>query len=131
MRLRWHLVLCLALAVPGGAQTRTRQDLAEILGFENGHPGAFPAGWGGGPTDTIFTDDQVVHSGKYAARIERSSSSSATFSTVTTGIPRDFAGKTLVWRGFVKTENVSDSVALWLREDGDTPNLAVATSRSV
>jgi C-terminal processing protease CtpA/Prc len=131
MRLRWHLVLCLALAVPGGAQTRTRQDLAEILGFENGHPGAFPAGWGGGPTDTIFTDDQVVHSGNYAARIERSSSSSAAFSTLTTSISRDFAGKTLVWRGFVKTENVSDTVALWLREDGDTPNLAFASSQGL
>src|SRR5437773_11984125 len=77
MRLRWHFVLCLALAVPGGAQILTRQNLAEILGFENGQPGVYPAGWGGGPADTIFTDDQVVHSGKYAARIERSGSSSA------------------------------------------------------
>src|SRR5260370_19203212 len=131
MPLGWHPVLCLAVAVPGGAQTRPRQNLAEILGFENGQPVLFPGGWGGGPTNTIFTDDQVVHSGKYSARIERSSSSSAVFSTLTTGIPRDFAGKTLVWRGFVKTENVSDSVALWLREDGDSSSVAFATSQGL
>jgi hypothetical protein len=123
----WHLFLCLAFALPGVAQTRTRQNLAEILGFENGTPGTFPAGWSGGPTDTIFTDDQVFHSGKYSCRIERNASSSSTFSTVTTGIPLDFAGKTIEWRGFIKTENVSDAVALWIREDGDTPSLAFNT----
>src|SRR6266851_10370961 len=127
MKRHWHLLLCLALALSAGAQTRTRQNLADILGFANGQPGAFPAGWGGGPVDTIFIDDKVVHSGRYAARIERGASSSAAFSTLTTGIPLDFAGKTIEWRGFFKTEQVSDFAALWLREDGDTPNLAFAT----
>ena len=131
MHLRWHLILCLALALPAGAQTRTRQNLAEILGFENGQPGAFPAGWGGSPANTIFTDDQVVHSGKYSARIERDPSSSGSFSTLTASIPLDFAGKTIEWRGFVKTENVSNAVAIWLREDGDTPSLAFATSQGL
>src|SRR5258708_16780016 len=108
----WHVFLCLAFALLGVAQTRTRQNLADILGFENGTPGTFPAGWGGGPADTIFTDDQVVHTGKYSCRIERNASSSSTFSTVTTGIPLDFAGKTIEWRGFIKTENVSDPISL-------------------
>src|SRR3989442_1741245 len=97
----WRLFLCLAVALPGGAQTLTRQNVASILSFENGQPGAFPAGWAGGPTDTIFIDDQVVHSGKYAARIERGASSSGTFSTLTAAIPLDFAGKTIEWRGFI------------------------------
>src|SRR5260221_10672440 len=59
----WHLFLCLALTLPCGAQTRTRQNLASILGFENGTPGAFPAGWSGGPADTIVIHDKVVHGG--------------------------------------------------------------------
>jgi hypothetical protein len=131
MNLHWHVILfCLVLAMPGGAQTPTRQNLAYILGFENGRAGEFPAGWGGSPKG-IFIDDQVVHNGKYAARIERNESSSETFSTLTTAIPLDFAGKTIEWRGFVKTENVSDSVAIWLREDGDTPGLAFATSQGL
>jgi C-terminal processing protease CtpA/Prc len=127
MNRRLHFWLGLALALPGFAQNRSRQNLADILGFENGQPGAFPAGWSGGPTDTIFTDDQVVHSGKYSCRIERNASSSSTFSSVTTGIPLDFAGKTIEWRGFIKTENVSDSVALWIREDGDASTVAFNT----
>src|SRR6185436_12575279 len=66
MRRYWNLVLCAALALPCGAQPRTRQNLASILGFENGQAGVFPAGWGGSPVDTIFVDDQVFHSGRYA-----------------------------------------------------------------
>jgi C-terminal processing protease CtpA/Prc len=120
MRRRWWPVLWLTVMLPGSSQTLTRQNLASILGFENNtQAGVFPVGWVGGPADTIFTDDHFVHSGKYSARIERTASSSGTFSTLTQAIPVDFAGKTVEWRGFIKTENVSDAVALWLREDGD------------
>jgi C-terminal processing protease CtpA/Prc len=127
MNATWRVLLYLALALNGDSQTITRQNLENILGFENGRPGAFPAGWGGNPTNTIFIDDQIVHSGKYAARIERDASSSAAFSTLTTTIPLDFAGKTVEWRGFIKTENVSDFVALWLREDGTGGSVAFST----
>ena len=127
----WRLFLFVALALPCGAQTLTRQNLAAILGFENGRPGAFPAGWGGSP-GAVFVDDQVFHSGKYSARIDRSATSSGTFSTVTASIPLDFVGQAIVWRGWVKTENVSDSVAIWLREDaGSTPSVAFATSQGL
>ena len=34
-------------------------------------------------------------------------------------------------RGFLKTENSSDAVAIWLREDGDTANLAFATTQTL
>src|SRR5262249_36942197 len=56
-----RVLLFLALALNSYSQTITRQNLETILGFENGRPGAYPAGWVGGPTDTIFIDDQVVH----------------------------------------------------------------------
>ena len=117
--------------MPAGAQTLTRQNLAQILGFENGQPGTFPARWGGNTGDTIFTDDKVFHSGKYAARIDRTASSLGTFSTLTASIPLDFAGKTIEWRGFVKTENASDAAAIWFREDGDKPSLAFATTQGL
>jgi hypothetical protein len=72
-----YLLFSLALALPGGAQPLTRQNLANILGFENNtQAGACPAGWSCSPAGTIFVDDQVVHSGKYSARIERTASSS-------------------------------------------------------
>jgi C-terminal processing protease CtpA/Prc len=125
---RWSLLLWLAYTSTGFAQTLTRQNLANILGFENGSPGTFPAGWSGGPTDTIIvTDDHIVHSGKYSARIERNGSSSGTFSTLTASIPLDFDGKRIEWRGYLKTENVNGFVALWLREDSDTSVLAFDT----
>ena len=110
------VALCLALAPLCGAQTLTRQNIASILGFENNtRAGVFPAGWGG---NGGVTDSQVVHSGKYAARIDRNASSAGTFTTLTAAIPLDFAGKTIEWRGYIKWQNVNGSVALWLREDG-------------
>ena len=39
----------------------------------------------------------------------------------------DFAGTTIEWRGFLRSENVSEYMGLWMRQDGDTPNLAFAT----
>jgi len=36
----------------------------------------------------------------------------------------DFAGTTIEWRGFLRSEGVSDYLGLWMREDGDTPGLA-------
>src|SRR2546427_2560970 len=101
----WWLLLWLGIASASNAQTLTRQNLANILGFENNsRAGVFPAGWGGVPTDATFTDNEVVHSGRYSARIERNTSSSGTFSTITTGIPLDFAGSTIECRGFLKWE---------------------------
>ena len=107
MRKHWRLVLCLVLTVPAGAQTLTRQNLAEILGFENGTPGAFPAGWSGSTDGTVVTDCQVAHSGNCPARFERTASSSGTYSLLDVSIPIDFLGQTVQWSGFIKTENVS------------------------
>src|SRR5258708_1742607 len=135
-----HLSLCLSLAafaLPGVGQGLTRQNLASILGFENGTPGQYPAGWGRSGTDangTVVTDDQVFHSGKYSARMERPvTANSQGFSGVIAGIPLDFAGKTVQWRGWVKTENVVGAAAIWIREDGagTATNLAFATTQGL
>jgi len=36
----------------------------------------------------------------------------------------DFSGARIELRGFLRTEDVSDFVGLWMREDGETPALA-------
>lgn len=124
MKRRWSLLLSLAFVSTGIGQTLPRQNLATILGFENSRAGAFPTGWSVWPSDAIFVDDQVVHSGKYSTRIERNEYSSEDFSTLGVCIPLDFEGKKVEWRGFFKTEKVNGFVALYLREDGTSTALA-------
>ncbi len=106
------------LAVPVGAQLVPREKLVSILGFENGSAGASPAGWEGMGGE-IKVDDQIFHSGKLSARIERNEKSNAAFTTVTTMIKRDFVAARIEWCGWIKAESVNGFVALWLREDGN------------
>ena len=111
------------LVVLSHAQGRT--DLTPMLTFEMAPvTGGAPGGWGGGPTGTIFADVQVVHGGKRSARIERKADNANAFSTMTKAIPMDFTGTRIEMRGFIRTEDVSEFVGLWMREDGDTPGLA-------
>src|SRR5204863_1325765 len=74
---------------------------------------------------------QIFHGGKYSARIERTAASAGAFGGIAATIPVDFSGTTIEWRGFMRTENVSDAIALAVREDGDTPNLAFATTQNL
>ena len=104
--------------------TNPGSGFASILNFETEHTGTTPRGWGGGPPGTIFVDGNIVHSGRWAVRLERDTASPQGFTTITHVLPADFAGKTIEWRGFLRTEDVSDFTGLWLREDGDTPGLA-------
>lgn len=124
----WLLPLCLVCALQGDSQTFTRQNIAAILGFENNtKTGVFPAGWSGDQT-AIFTDSQVVHSGRYSARIQRSLADTSMFSTLTQSIPIDFGGNTIQWSGYLKTSNVTGYVALWMRQDNVSGNsVAFAT----
>jgi len=115
MRLR--LVVCAALALPCLAQNTP--ELASILSFENGAANGVPAGWGGGPSDTIALDEQVKHGGKASGRLQRHQGSPQTFSTLTKDLAVDFGGQTLALRGFLRTEDVTDYAGLWLREDGE------------
>ncbi len=100
-----------------------RSKVAAVLGFEAGSGGRAPFGWGGSQDGTLFTDESVVHGGHRSLRIERTANSSENFSTATLWIPIDFSGKTIEMRGFLRTENVTEFVGLWMREDGDQPTL--------
>ncbi len=97
-----------------------RSDLDRILSFEGSRAGAIAPGWGGGPPETLFADDKVVHGGSWAGRIERSAESPKAFSTFTASIPVDFAGTTIEFRGFLRTEGVQGWAGLWLREDDES-----------
>ncbi len=119
---RLRILACAALVLPCLAQNTP--ELARILSFEAEHTGAFPAGWGGSPPNTIAVDNKVVHGGKWSVKLERHEGAPSTFSTITKGLPVDFTGRTLVLRGFLRTEGVTGFAGLWLREDGDSGSLA-------
>ncbi len=114
------------------AQQLNRANVTTLFDFELGaNPNtSAPRGWGGAPTSTLFADNQTVHSGKWAARLERGPASEGMFSTITIGIPADAAGKTIEYRGYLKLENVSQYVGLWLREDGESGSLAFDNMQS-
>ncbi len=127
---RCLLALLAILTLVSNAQQKTaatandHSDLAAALSFEAEPVGGMPGGWGGGPPLTLFADDKVVHSGRWSARLERHPDSPSTFSSITKSIPMDFAGQNIEFRGFLRTEEVSDFVGLWMREDGESPALA-------
>jgi hypothetical protein len=99
-------------------------DLAAALAFEAPPSGDMPGGWGGGPPGTIFTDDSIFHGGRSSVRLERRLGSPSNFSTVTKSIPINFSGAMVELRGFLRTEDVSEFVGLWMREDGESGSLA-------
>ena len=120
---RWFAAFAGALlALPCHAQDRS--GLADILSFEAPHSGALPAGWDTPTPESVFLDDKVVHGGRWSLRIERQADSAKEFSGILKALPMDFTGATIELRGFIRTENVSDFVALWIREDGESSGLA-------
>jgi C-terminal processing protease CtpA/Prc len=122
-------VLCATAIASGAAQKVVPgRELEATLTFETTHTASMPSGWGGGPPSTIFVDGDTVHSGRWAARLERTNTAGGQpFSALTRSIPVDFGGTLIEWRGFLRSEDVSDFMGLWMRQDGDTPNLAFAT----
>lgn len=121
------LLIAVALAPVASPQALSRQNIANILGFENSTPDTFPAGWGTNAPDHIRADGAVAHSGRMSARIERTASSQPDFSTISAVIPADFTAQTIELRAWLKLEDVRDFVALWLRLDGPCGSLAFAT----
>jgi hypothetical protein len=121
------IVLLLVGVTAYAQQPTTKSDLELAFTFETGQTTGAPRGWGGGPPGTIFVDDATAHTGRSSARLERTASSPQMFTTITRTIPIEFGGKTIEWRGFLRSENVSEFFGLWMREDGDTPSLAFAT----
>ena len=119
------LIVCIVVAQGVSAgQSADQSDLAKILSFEAQPVGDMPGGWQGGPPGTVFADDKVVHGGRWSARIERRADSPETFSTISKVIPMDFAGNSIEFRGFLRTEDVSGFVGLWMREDGESGGVA-------
>jgi hypothetical protein len=116
MKSAMRVLMCIAVA----AFCFGQEDLKKVLSFETEHPGGWPGGWKGGPVGTIFVDENVVHSGRWSVRLERTASSKEDFSVITKTIPMKFTGKRIDLFGWLKLENVSGMVGLWLREDSRT-----------
>jgi len=135
MRRNVFALICIAAAICSAQESKPdraalRADLEPALAFEAPPAGDAPGGWMGGPAGTVFADTKLVHGGKGAVRIERNSSSSGEFSSVTKMIPIDFTGTSVEFRGFLRTEDVSGFAGLWAREDGETPTLAFDNMQS-
>src|SRR5579872_4016502 len=89
-----------------------------------------PGGWTGNPTETIFVDSEIVHGGRASVRINRNADSAGNFTAISKVFDIDIYGKTLELRGFLRTKDVNGTAGLWLREDGDQPNLAFDNMQS-
>src|SRR5215469_13187779 len=124
-----RVILIAALAASAVVCQGQDASLALLLNFEAPALGE-RGGWSGGPPGTLFIDDTVVHGGKHSGRIDRDESSSGEFSTFTKSLPIEFTGKSLQMRGWLRLENVTGLVGLWMREDGDSPNLALENMQS-
>ncbi|HEX4825831.1 MAG TPA: S41 family peptidase [Candidatus Polarisedimenticolaceae bacterium] len=101
------------------------------LDFEHGAAGKLPPGWRTGvnaPTGdkdaSAFTDDKVFHGGAQSIRLERDDKSAGDFSAINASVPMNFAGTTIVLRGWLRTDGVDGRAGLWMREDGDTTAIA-------
>lgn len=105
---------CLAQTAPTPVD---QAGLTRILGFENEHNGDKPGGWFANPAGTVFTDDKIVHGGKWSVRIDRNEQSGGQFSVIGRPIEWGFSGKSIEIRGFVRTENVTGYAGLWMRQD--------------
>lgn len=97
--------------------------LAGILTFEPDHPGGAPGGWSVNPPKSAFADDSTVHGGRWSARIERPADDGG-LSGISKTLPMDFGGAALQLRAFLKTQDVTGFVGLWMREDGESSQVA-------
>src|ERR1039457_3487478 len=98
-------VLVLLIALPLAVNAQNQPTLAAELGFEAPPNGACPGGWSCSVPETIAADSEVLHGGKWSARIERQADSARQFSTLTKSIPLDFSG--------CKLEQIRSSHDLW------------------
>src|SRR5450432_2002500 len=90
LAMRELLVIFIAtlLSAQMAAQDTHQADLTEaatlpkILTFEDQQAVGPLSGWFSVPARTIFADNGIMHSGKWAARLERNAESSGEFSTL-------------------------------------------------
>lgn len=114
--------------IPISQAPLTNTNIPAILGFENGLPGQVPTGWQVSG-QAIVVDDQIFQSGRHSARIVRTSTSSGQFSFGQVSIPIDFTGRNLEIRGFIRTQDVSGSVAVYANQTSGGTSLAFATTQ--
>ena len=103
---------------PGSGRKTGKLDLN--LDFEEFSTMAKPATWvAGGKGYRVFTDKEVVHSGKASLRFE-STSVTREFAVARGNFPVSKAsGKKLNFHGWLKTKDVEDGrIGLWWRVDG-------------
>jgi C-terminal processing protease CtpA/Prc len=117
--------LCSAQTTP-----TDQPSLTKILSFENEHIGDKPGGWFANPPGTVFNDQEIIHSGKWSVRIERSAQSNGQFSVIGRAISWEFSGKSIEMRGFLRTENVSGYAGLWMRQDKGSEMLLLENMES-
>jgi C-terminal processing protease CtpA/Prc len=97
-----------------------RSDPTLVLGFERIDNASVLSHWRSdpsGPDSTLFLDSTSVHGGRYSGRLERTTSSPATFSACAFEIPVKFKGDTLELRGWLRYQDVVGMAGLWQRQD--------------
>lgn len=93
-----------------------------VFDFEAGL-GHNPNQWSSGQLDIAGPDSLTVHSGNLSARIKRPADCSEPFNALSFRIPSDRDGKIIELRGWLKSENVTESFGLWFRQDGNSGNV--------
>ena len=107
-------------APEGGSLLQDR--FTKLLSFEDAHSANVLNSWVSIPQSTVAADNRTVPSGKWAARIERTSASPLPLSRLLYTTILSFKAQRIELRGWLRTENVNGFVGLWLRENGQTPN---------
>lgn len=131
------LPLCLSLAcllgfsaeAGFGEAASSFATVQQELGFEQ-QTGAALKDWHTNPPGTVKADDQVAHTGRWSARLQRDEKSAGTFSVMTRMLPVDFAGGTVELRAFLRLKDVSGFAGLWLRQDADGEMLSLENMQS-
>jgi C-terminal processing protease CtpA/Prc len=104
--------------------------LPQVLNFEDQQSVGAPAGWTSSPEQTVSTDNKIMYSGHWAARLERKTDSPGGFSTMHQAIPIGFGGKTVELRGFLRMEDVTGFAGFWMREEDDRSSIAFDNMQS-
>ena len=116
------LILCSVGKLPGeqNAPRIPGSDLSsEALSFESFPDGKLGPPWRFSSDDLVSLDKEVAHRGSWSVRIERNEHSAGNASAISLRLPVNFTGAALQMRAFIRTQNVSGAVSLWIRQDGD------------
>lgn len=115
------LVVVHCFGQPAAVDGSLFQDrFTKLLSFEDAHSGGVLKSWVSIPQSTVAADNRTVHSGKWAARIERTSASPLPLSRLLYTTILSFKARRIELRGWLRTEKVNGFVGLWLRENGQT-----------